>query len=582
MTPKKTSSQKATTKNTLKSAVKNTRPTKATEPKKATVKKPSTKGTPIAVTRAKKTDPAKSSKKTPPAKTTKTLGPTKATTLKRLAKTDKASTTVRTPRPVTSVPLPATKLPLRASVSPTTIAMLDLLSDGEKHSPDEVLRVGLAAALADDYNRCILEGKRARRNRPADIVEYAHSGARSFARNNLMIAKRNGRILSIGKGDKEMLRMPKALAVEWASARAQDNIPHRREEVAVQPFGQITSYAGMTEWEGWAYSPLKTQDVAHVRPTLNIPLAELREAFPGWEVNESPDGLITVAAHSGAPVKEVVTAWFTEKGYHHDGVRDAKGVRRRNLNHLPVAFLSDLMAKSVPFARGLVASRYGASMQRLVGDHDDIEGYIILWIVELVQSFDASLGRPFGTWLTNQIPRKVQDLNRASHGRTASDAEIRHARARAAFEAEHGRTPTMEEMAKLLGLSAEEMRVKRRHLNTLASLRTATPLETGPDEPEIVIVDEEMTPEELAMHRERSQQITLSLLAASGQFDPTVGLPRMTRPLGFLVTYLMMWDDWVKGDLIALAGCADRKVTDEVEQVHRELARLLADMREAD
>lgn len=547
--------------------------------KKPAAKKTASKSTSKKTTvkkRAQKT-PNKRLSKSNATKSTKTV--TKKTTTKPVSKTTKKSSKAPVKKAVAKKAL-ETKLPLRSSVSPTTIAMLDLLSDGHKHSPDEVIKVGIAAALSDDYNRCVDEGKRARRNRPADLAEYAHSGARSFARNNMMIAKRNGRIISVGKGDKEMLKMPRPLALDWAQARSLEAQPHLREEIAVQPFGQITFYSGMPEWEGWAYSPLKTQDVAHVRPTLNIPLTELREAFPGWEVNESPDGLVTVAANAGAPVKEVVTAWFTERGYHHDGVRDAKGVRRRNLNQLPAAFLSDLMAKSVPFARGLVASRYGASMQRLVGDHDDIEGYIILWIVELVQSFDASLGRPFGTWLTNQIPRKVQDLNRASHGRTASDAEIRHSRARAAFEAEHGRTPTTEELAELLGLSAEEMRIKRRHLNTLASLRSATPLESGPDEPEIVVVDEEPTPEEMAMHRERSQQITLSLLAASGQFDPTVGLPRMTRPLGFLVTYLMMWDDWVKGDLIALAGCADRKVTDEVEQVHRELARLLGELRE--
>ena len=466
----------------------------------------------------------------------------------------------------------------RDKFSPTTRAMLDLLCDGKTHPLDDVLHAGFAAALADDYNRCITEGKRARRGRPATTQEYAHSGARSFARNNLMIARRTGRITVTETKTSKTAKMPLADARAWANSKRASDAHQVREAVATQPFGAISEYAGMPEWDGWAYAPLVARDVAHVRPTILVPLATLEAAFPGWEVREAPDGLVSVAAHTGAPVKDVVADWFSQQDIHHDGVRDAKNVRRRNLTQLPPAFFEDLVAKSVPFARGLVGSRYGASMQRLVGDYDDIDGYVTLWVLELAQSFDASLGRPFGTWITNQLPRKVQDLNRASHGRTASDAEMKHAKARADFEAEHGRSPSDEELRHILGLSKDEMRAKRSHLTALASLRNPSPLDAGPDDTEIQIADDDLTPEELAEREERSTQITLALLAASGTFDPDARDPYITRPLGFLVTYLMMWDEWVKGDLIYLAKCADRKVTDEVNAVHAALAKSLAGM----
>jgi len=600
MIPKKTSDSKAKQIPDITKKVVTAKTTsKKSEPKTAS-KKPETKVVaktqtkkvvkPVAAKAAVKAKPVAAKTKpaisTSPITTPKIKSTAKTVpTAKTAAEKPKSQKATAKPIVVQTIKVPRNKeakLPLRSSISPTTRAMLDLLSDGEKHPIEEVLYAGFCAALADDYGRCVAEGQRARRGRPAGLAEYAHSGARSFSRNNLMIAKRNKRIRSTGKGEKEMLAMPIALARQWAQARRTEDRRQLREDISIQPFGQITQYAGIDEWEGWAYAPLISQDVAHVRPTLQVPIDVLRAAFPGWEVNESPDGLVTVSGSPGAPVKEVVTAWFTEQDLHHDGVRDAKNVRRRNLSQLPTVFLNDLMAKSIPFARGLVASRYGASMQRLVGDFDDIEGYVTLWVVELSQSFDSSLGRPFGTWLTNQIPRKVQDLNRASYGRTASDAEIKHARARAAFENEYGRTPTYEELRNALGLTNDEMRTKRRHLTTLASLRSATPLDTGPDAPEIVVVDTRATPEQTFVDKERSQQITMSLLAASGKFDEVLGAPRMLRPLGFLVTYLMTWDDWVKGDLIALAGCADRKVTEEVEYVHSELARLLADLRTED
>lgn len=468
----------------------------------------------------------------------------------------------------------------RERVSPITAAMYDLLCDGKVHSSEDVLKAGLEAALGSDYNRCIEEGHRARHYRPASTADYAYSGARALSRNNLMIAKRNKRIEVTSSTSKyDRLKMEKTFAFEWKKMKIASERIQQREPVSVQPFGNIAYYAGMTEWEGWAYAPLEVRDVAHVRPTISVPLPKLQAAFPGWQVTESPDGLITISAHAGAPVKEVVSDWFARNSIFHDGVRDAKGIRRRNLSMLPSNFLYDLMDKSVSFARGLVSSRHGASMQRLVGDNDDIDGYVALWVIELASSFDPSLGRPFGTWLTNQIPRKVQDLNRAAFGRTASDVEIKHARAKAKFEADHGRSPTYEELRKELGLTRAEMHAKRRHLNTLSNLRSAATIETGPDEPEIAVEDDRPNPEEIALEREKARQITLALLGASGVDRIEDANPLVQYPLGFLATYLMTWDDWVKGDLIHLAGCADRKVTDELDKVQSDLARRLIDMK---
>lgn len=485
------------------------------------------------------------------------------------------------------------KNPIRSSLSPTTRAIFDLLADEELHGREEVLSIAMVAALGEDYLRCVEEGKRARRGRPATLQEYAHSGARHFARNNLMIAERNRRVITTGKNENALCRMPVTLAREWTVARAVEKENKPREAVAKQPFGDITLYAGMTEWEGWAYAPLVARDIAHVRPALSIPMERLVKAFPGWEIIEGPDGLISISAHVGAPVKEVVTQWFTDNDLHHDGVRDAKKVRRRDLTQLPstpnfadlktgilTSFYRDLLDKNIKFGLGLINSRHSASMQKLVGDKDDIKGYLTVWILELASSFDANLGRPFGTWLTNQLPRKIQDLNRATHGRTASDAEIKHARARTDFEAQYGRTASSDELREILGYTKDEMRSKRRHLSNLAGMRSASPLDTGPDEADIQITDERANPERDVLDRERARQISLALLSASGTYDPILGRPIMTKPLGFLVIYLMTWDEWVKGDLVILAGCADRKATDEVEAVQLELAHTLSDLKD--
>jgi hypothetical protein len=467
-----------------------------------------------------------------------------------------------------------TKRKLLTTVSPATAAMYELLSDGQLHELEDVLKAGAIGILAADYARCIEEGKRARHHRDALLIEYAKSGARAIARNNLMIAKRNGKVnITKRKTQPDLVRMPVAYAREWRrKTKEQSNQPGIQGQ---QVFGKITSYAGITEWEGWSYAPLVSKDVVHVRPTTPIPMSVLIDAFPGWEISESPEGLVTISALSGAPVKEVVAEWFNTNNIYHEGVRDAKNVRRRDLGQLPKPFFEDLMRSSTSFARGLVASRHGAAMQKLVGDNDDIDGYVAQWVLELASAFDPSLGTPFGAWLTKQLPRKIQDLGRAQHGRTAADAEILYSRAVQEYETTYGKTPSSEELRKLLKLSREEFRAKTKHLQTLQNLRSTTTIDVDPDQPEVAIEDLKPKPEDIALAREKSQQITLALLAASGKIKEGEDLPTMTMPLGFLVTYLMHWDDWVKGDLIHLAGCADRKVTEELDKVNSELSKIL-------
>lgn len=467
-----------------------------------------------------------------------------------------------------------TKRKLSTAVSPATAAIYDLLSDGQLHEIEDVLHAGAVGILAIDYSRCIEEGKRARHYREAMLIDYAKSGARAIARNNLMIAKRNGKVtVTKRKTQPDLVRMPVAYAREWK--KRNKDLKAIPGEQGIQVFGKVTSYAGITEWEGWAYAPLIAKDVVHVRPTTPINISLVKSAFPGWEVSESPEGLITISALSGAPVKEVVAEWFNTNNIYHEGVRDAKNVLRRDLSKLPRPFFEDLMKNSTSYARGLVASRHGAAMQKLVGDNDDIDGYVAQWVLELASSFNPTLGTPFGAWITKQIPRKIQDLGRAAFGRTASDVEIKYSRAKQEFEATFGRTPTQEELRKAMNLTKEEMRSKSKHLNTLQNLRSTTTIDVDPDQPEIAIEDYNPRPEEIALEREKSQQITLALLAASGKIKEGEDLPTMTMPLGFLVTYLMHWDDWVKGDLIHLAGCADRKVTEELERVNADLAKIL-------
>lgn len=471
---------------------------------------------------------------------------------------------------------------IRQKFSPTTVAMFDALVGNSSLPIGEVLTHGIRAQLSTDYTKAIEAGKRARRSKTASMDDYAKSGARALSRAYLFIAERGGHITITGKSDEDIAAMTAEFRVEWKRAKERSERPHIQEPITVQSFGEVSMYGGMTEWEGWAHAPLRAFDVLHVRPYQSLDISIWESQFPGWEIKVSPDGQISIFGPQGAPVKEVVVAWMDRQGIYHEGIREAKSVRRRNLNELPARFLADLLDKMTPLARGIIKGRHGSSLKKLFDDTDDIHSHITIWLLELAQSFDAALGNPFGTWVTQQLPRKLYDLNRTLNGRTASDAELFYARAVADFQNEFGRTPSLSELSEHSGMSMEALKQQQRHIEGLSNVRNASSLmreNTSGDEEPIHIVDEQISPEEHAEIEERAHQVTMAILTATGSGPTETHGAVLRKPLGFMVTYLLNYDEWVKGDLIHLAGCRDRKVSDEVSSVNKSLARNLSNYR---
>lgn len=472
----------------------------------------------------------------------------------------------------------------RSRFSTTTLAMLDAIAHTGNMRIGPALAIGIKTLLAEDYTKAVQAGKRARRSTSASTHEYALSGARALCRAYLFIAARQQHITVTGKTDTDIATMSPSYRTTWKQHLTTLNQRRIQEPITKQKFGDITYYAGISEWEGWAYAPLYSYDVLHIRPYQVVDTAAWEAAFPGWTIKESPDGQISVLGPVGAPVKEVVVQWMSEHDIYHEGIREALNVRRRDLNELPPPFLQSLIKDITPYARGLVKGRHGSSMRRLSEDPDEIHSYITIWILELIQSFDASLGNPFGTWVTKQLPRKIHDLNRTLHGRTASDAEMFYARAVAEFQTTHGRNPTLTELAENMNVGIDVVKSHKRHMDGINSIRHASPLvrendsESTTETIDVPATDEPL-PEELAEEEERAYQITMAILAATGSGPTENGPGVLRKPLGFMVTYLLNYDDWVKGDLITLAGCRDRKVSDEVASVNKSLARNLSEYR---
>ena len=454
------------------------------------------------------------------------------------------------------------------------------LASGDTCSREEVLQAGVAHVLATDYPRAVEAGKAALSDTGAPLAQYAQVGARKMVLRALAGLIQRRRVFESKKG----CRASAKAAAEWRDVLAEEATCCPREPEATQKFGTVTEYGGMTEWEGWTYAPLQACDVAHVRLVTDVTLEDLRAAFPGWDVSEAPDGLVSIAAHVGAPVKEVVSEWLDQNDIHHDGVRCAENVRRRDLNDLPGNFLHDLVASTLPIVHGVVGKRHAASMEVLASGHDDVAGYIRLWIVECAATFDAQLGRPFGTWATNRVKWRIQDLNRELHGRTASDLMIKQRRVEKKFQedvANGGQAPTRKDFAREFGVSEAGYEQKRIAIHNLKGIHGASTLDTGPDAPEIALPDGGPAPEEAAMRREAASRVTMALLAAAGRDEDLFNRPQdeLQYPLGFLGTICMEYQDMVKADVVYLSGAASTKLQRELKAVHASLRESLADMR---
>jgi DNA-directed RNA polymerase specialized sigma subunit len=466
-----------------------------------------------------------------------------------------------------------------ATASLAAEGMYRFLASGETMSREDVLQASAARVLAGDYPRAVEVGRASMVDKNALLSRYAAVGARILARRAVRGAVQRKRVFETKKG----YRASAKVAAEWRDIISDEQVRRPREPEATQEFGSVTEYGGMTEWEGWSYAPLKGCDVAHVRLVTEVPSSVLREAFPGWEVSETADGMLSVAAHVGAPVKEVVTEWLDSQGVHHEGVRCAENVRRRDLDALPASFLHDLVTTTLPIVHGVIGKRHAASMEVLASGYDDVSGYLRLWVIECALTFDAQLGRPFGTWATNRLKWRVQDLNRELYGRTASDLMIKHRRVEEKFQeqiAQGGPAPTRKDFAAEFGVSEAGYEQKRIALHNLKGIHGAAPLETGPDAPEIILPDGGPSPEDGTMRREAASRIAMALLSAAGCDDDLFHRPddQLRYPLGFLGTICMEYNDMVKSDVVYLSGAASTKLQRELKVVHASLRETLADM----
>lgn len=357
-------------------------------------------------------------------------------------------------------------------------------------------------------------------------------------------------------GSNSSYRMTRSELEHWRAERDLPISQNSRDTNAPRYFG------GILEDDGWLLAPLRQIDVVHFHAGESA--AERVKEIIGLNgiVLHNFEGLVRVFAMDGSFAYNMLKdATAEDPNLDISGIRIDRSVKRRELCDLPDTFVYDLCEFYGSFAYALLRQSM-SSVRKHIADRDDVQQQIYLWIIDAIQRYDEQTSIPFAAYLHSAINRWVHDLSRKSFGRAVADSELQLSRARASFQTEHNRKPTLEELAEVLGESVEKVRKKEQGVQSVNSLRTAAPLVV--DDRELPIVaDEDPT---ARVHEEAGQTLLSVALTTSALNAP--GGPSVTA---WCNIYAKTWGEGVEERLTAVEKTAERAVMGRMQEALADL-----------
>ena len=445
-------------------------------------------------------------------------------------------------------------------LSPATTAMFDLLSDAKHHANVALIKVGAAAALADDFEAALAFGKRVRRqywgaDDLLDDTTVAATGAAEIARNGLYTAVRSGRL--IRDGDRH--RMFADVAEQWRAERG--------ELITTIPAG--LEIAGLPEWEGWLFAPLTERDMVRFNSDdmqVSTLRAHLRRKLGnGVVVTGNGVDLIRAVCPNGAKAKAEIERFCSRHGTTVRSLRVTRGVRRRDTSKLPPGFLDGIVLAYGSMAQRVLSRQRNRLLDVMpAADADDIAQFANLLVLEAATRYDDGKGVPFEAFVIGSIPQELSNLQRERWGRGGADAELWWRRATTAFYAEHGHEPTAAELAEYTGVEPKDVLERQRLAADIARVRAARSTDVlDRDVLEHVSVPagaedgSAVTAERIVLGEQAQTELSAALTSAGVAVSP----------LGWAAVYLQTWCASSAPTIAAALGAHERQVKESALKV---------------
>lgn len=272
-------------------------------------------------------------------------------------------------------------------------------------------------------------------------------------------------------GENNSFRLPEKYVRQWRNSR--DLSMETTNSHSPRFFG------GILEDDGWVTAPLTEYELLNFRANSHITSQLVKNQIGSLgEISQVEDGLFRVLSKRGDEVYQILKDWNRDDPQVKiAGLRLTYNTFRRDVNQLPADFMNDLCKFYGRFAYVLLRNNM-SSIKKHLPENDDIQQQIYIWIIDAVARYDDSTCIPFAAYLHSCLQRWVHNLSRKSYGRAAADNELKHARAIADFEAEHGRKPSLGELADILEEPLDKVSKDSISIKMVSNLRSMTTLDS--------------------------------------------------------------------------------------------------------
>lgn len=333
---------------------------------------------------------------------------------------------------------------------------------------------------------------------------------------------------------------------------------------------------GRSEQEILADAPVLVCDRVYFTTDREVDATQLVDRLPMRAYTRAwSDGTcrIWVEAGNGDAARTGIKDLTAEMGIEISNARIDRSIGFRDLSLIDAGELAELTSACANwlYSRSTsIQARIVASIEEL--DESDMLGLLYLFVHDHLDRFDGDReGKNGRTNLTAFMFGKLrnwpQDLVRARYGRSVIDDQVAMQRIEDQIAHDHGRTATLNDRARAMGVSVTEVQQRDGTLLALSSLSIDGAADGGYEQ--LSIADESTDTEQQGLEADAQAELTRRMLDAV--HVPGSSKKRDHNPLGLVSMYLMCWENQNRAQIAQTMEVMPKTVTAAMARVSQDM-----------
>lgn len=323
---------------------------------------------------------------------------------------------------------------------------------------------------------------------------------------------------------------------------------------------------GLSEQEILAGAPVITCDRVYFTTNDEVDIQQVTDRLhmQAYTRNWS-DGTyrIWVDAGNGDAARSEIRGVLAELGVEISNARIDRSISFRDLSSIDPALVAELTSACANwlYSRSSnIQARIVAEIEEL--DEADMMGMLYLFVHDHLDRFDGERQGKNGrvnltAFMYGKLRNWPQDLVRARYGRSIIDDRVALQRVEDEVAREYGRSATVHDRARALGVSVTELQQREGTLLALTSLSIDEADERG-HQP-LSVADDGADTERQGMEADAQAELTRRMLDAV--HVPGSARKRDHNPLGLVSMYLMCWENQNRAQIAETMDVMPKTVT---------------------